>query len=65
MGLFGKLLGEVVEAVADTVDIGVGLTKDVVKAPLRALGGDGCLVKEDEAFLEDTMAVVKDIRNRD
>lgn len=64
MGIFGKLLAEVVEAVTDTVEVGVAVTKDVVKSPLRLMGrADPYSFSEgSEDFTEDTQEVIRKIR---
>lgn len=64
MSIFGKLLGEVIEGVVDTVELGVAVTKDVVKSPIRILGGDGMICEEGESLLEDTADKIAEIKTR-
>lgn len=64
MGIFGKLLAEVVEGVTDAVDLTIGVTKDVVKSPIRIFGGDGVICDESETMTEDTQAAIDRIKSK-
>lgn len=60
MSIFGKILADVVEGAFDVVDLGIGITKDVVKSPIRAL--DKLTLEGNEDFTEDTQEAIERIK---
>lgn len=53
--MIGKLIASVVKGAANTVELGAAVVTDVVKAPLRICGGDGCICEEGESLMQDTL----------
>lgn len=60
MSIFGKILGEVIGGVVDTVRISESLITDTVKSPIRIM--DKLIDGDGESLLEDTQATIREIK---
>lgn len=61
MSIFGKLIADVVESVIDVADLSIGVTKDVVKVPVRLFE---LTEDQDVEWTRDTREAIEEIKRK-
>lgn len=64
MSIFGKILAEVVEGACDVAELGLSITADVVKSPIRLMNRLDPQIGDPDDFTENTQEAIKEIRSK-
>lgn len=65
MSILGKLFAEVVDTACDVVTLSVGVTADVIKAPVRLFNIlEPDITMPDESFTENTQEAIEMIKEK-